>query len=291
MEPAVALLDRVAVERFDLWCQVAHAKARSDERILHGDAWKSRYEQPITIDCESLGDLPDTWKWTAFDTFAASFQYGPRFGESEYTDDGVPTIRTSDMNFRGEITLNNPPRVVVPENSRDHFILKPDDLIVTRTGATIGKCALYDASLGPVIASAYLIRYRLTRTTTVPRYLLTVLMSPWGQQQLLGGVTAVAQPNVNTTIIGQIPIPLPPLSEQQEIVRRVEKLFAFADQIEARLKQAQAHVDRLTQSILAKAFRGELVPQNPGDVPASVLLDKLRAERESMKRKTSKKVN
>ncbi|MFM9966271.1 MAG: hypothetical protein ACKV2Q_34275 [Planctomycetaceae bacterium] len=53
---------------------------------------------------------------------------------------------------------------------------------------------------------------------------------------------------------------IPPLSEQQEIVRRVEKLFAFADQIESRLRQAQAHVDRLTQSLLAKAFRGELVP-------------------------------
>jgi type I restriction enzyme, S subunit len=74
-------------------------------------------------------------------------------------------------------------------------------------------------------------------------------------------------------------------------VRRVEKLFAFADQIESRLKQAQTHVDRLTQSILAKALRGELVPQNPSDVPASVLLDQLRAERESMNRKTSKKVN
>lgn len=287
VESAAALLHRIGAERFDLWCQVAKAKARADERILRGDSWKSRYEQPITIDCETLGDLPETWKWTAFDTFVASFQYGPRFGESEYTDNGVPTVRTSDMNFRGEITLNNPPRVDVPAKSRDHFILQPDDLVVTRTGATIGKCALYDASLGPVIASAYLIRYRLTRITTVPRYLLTVLMSPWGQQQLLGGVTAVAQPNVNTTTIAQIPVPLPPLAEQQEIVRRVEKLFAFADQIEARLSLAQTSVNRLTQSILARAFRGELVPteaelaQKEGREyePASALLARIKSSR------------
>ncbi|MEI7699836.1 MAG: hypothetical protein WCK86_08580 [Planctomycetia bacterium] len=56
------------------------------------------------------------------------------------------------------------------------------------------------------------------------------------------------------------PDPLPPFSEQQEIVRRVEKLFAFTDQIESRLKQAQSHVDRITQSLLVNAFRGELVP-------------------------------
>lgn len=65
---------------------------------------------------------------------------------------------------------------------------------------------------------------------------------------------------MNLDNIRDVSIALPPLSEQEEIVRRVEKLFAFADQIEVRLRQAQAHVHRLTQSLLAKAFRGELVP-------------------------------
>jgi len=64
--------------------------------------------------------------------------------------------------------------------------------------------------------------------------------------------------------------------EQQEIVRRVEVLFALADQLEARYAKAKAHVDKLTQSILAKAFRGELVPQDPNDEPVSVLLQLIR---------------
>lgn len=72
---------------------------------------------------------------------------------------------------------------------------------------------------------------------------------------------------------------LPPLPEQHEIVRRVEALFAVADRIESRYKKAKAQVDRLTQSILAKAFRGELVPQDPNDEPASVLLERIKAER------------
>jgi len=79
--------------------------------------------------------------------------------------------------------------------------------------------------------------------------------------------------------IRQIAFPLPPLSEQTEIVRRVEQLFAFADQLEARIKAAQARIDHLTQSILAKAFRGELVPQDPNDEPASVLLERIKAQR------------
>ena len=73
-----------------------------------------------------------------------------------------------------------------------------------------------------------------------------------------------------------IAIPVPPLAEQHEIVRRVEKLFAFADRLEARWKTAQALTAQLTPSLLAKAFRGELVPQDPDDEPASALLARIR---------------
>ena len=72
---------------------------------------------------------------------------------------------------------------------------------------------------------------------------------------------------------------VPPLAEQQEIVRRVEALFALADQIEARYAKAKAYVEKLTQSTLAKAFRGELVPQDPNDEPASVLLERITKQR------------
>jgi len=75
------------------------------------------------------------------------------------------------------------------------------------------------------------------------------------------------------------PIPLPPIDEQTEIVRRVEALFAIADRLEARAQAALARYARLTPALLAKAFRGELVPQDPDDEPASVLLERIRAQR------------
>jgi type I restriction enzyme S subunit len=74
------------------------------------------------------------------------------------------------------------------------------------------------------------------------------------------------------------PVPMAPLPEPQEIFRRVEDLFAFADRSEARLATAQKTVERLTPSILAKAFRGELVPQDPNDEPALALLARLRSQ-------------
>ena len=88
------------------------------------------------------------------------------------------------------------------------------------------------------------------------------------------------QPYVSQEILGPIETPVVSLAEQKEIVRRVEALFALAGQIEARYAKAKAHVEKLTQSILAKAFRGELVPRDPNDEPASALLKRIRSERQ-----------
>lgn len=86
------------------------------------------------------------------------------------------------------------------------------------------------------------------------------------------------QPNLNISKIREFPIGLPTLPEQQEIVRRVEALFALADRIEARLVAAQKTVERLTPATLAKAFRGELVPQDPDDEPAAALLARIEGQ-------------
>jgi len=88
----------------------------------------------------------------------------------------------------------------------------------------------------------------------------------------------------------EIWFPLPPLAEQQEIVHHVEALFKIADQIEERYNKARVYVDKLTQSILAKAFRGELVPQDPNDEPASELLKRIQGEKDGQIKKQAKKV-
>lgn len=96
-------------------------------------------------------------------------------------------------------------------------------------------------------------------------------LTPW--------VTGSAQPKLTRKALDSIPINLPPDDEQTEIVRRVETLLAFADRLEARLQSAQTAAERLTPALLAKAFRGELVPQDPNDEPAAELLRRLRAAR------------
>jgi len=84
------------------------------------------------------------------------------------------------------------------------------------------------------------------------------------------------QPNLNLSKIKAFPLPLPSLAEQEEVVRRVETLFAFAERLQRRYEATSAQVEQLTPSVLAKAFRGELVPQDPNDEPAEALLERIR---------------
>ena len=96
---------------------------------------------------------------------------------------------------------------------------------------------------------------------------------------------ATAQKNINLTILNALEIPIPTLIEQKEIVSQVESLFTLADTLEEKIEAAKKRVDKLTQSILAKAFRGELVPQDSNDENAEKLLERIKVEQEVVKPK------
>ncbi len=101
------------------------------------------------------------------------------------------------------------------------------------------------------------------------------------QNNLESFAPATAQKNINLEILNDLAVPIPPLSEQKEIVQRVEKLFKAIDLIEQEHQKASQLLDRLEQATLAKAFRGELVPQDPNDEPAAALLERIQAERQA----------
>lgn len=113
------------------------------------------------------------------------------------------------------------------------------------------------------------------------KYLLYYMLSErfvnWTSQQQ----GRVVLPKINQNALNKIPVPTPSINEQKEIVRRVESLFALADTVEKQYLAAKQRLDRLSQSILAKAFRGELVPQDPNDKPAAELLKRIQAERQA----------
>jgi type I restriction enzyme S subunit len=98
-------------------------------------------------------------------------------------------------------------------------------------------------------------------------------------------IHGATRPRINLRQLKEFTFDLLSVNEQHEVAHRVQALFAYADRLEARYKIARAQVERLTPALLAKAFRGELVPQDPNDEPASVLLERIRNEKENYRKK------
>lgn len=194
----------------------------------------------------------------------------------------LPYLRVANV-YANELRLDDVALIGVNQSEIERTILQKGDLLFVEGNGSIeqiGRVALWNGSIYPCLHQNHLIKFRSYKNS-IPNYILFWMMAPIGRESLMeAAVSTAGLHTLSISKIEKIPIKLPPLLEQQEIVRRVEALFAVADRIEARYKKAKTQVDRLTQSILAKAFRGELVPQDPNDEPASVLLERIRTERD-----------
>ncbi len=144
--------------------------------------------------------------------------------------------------------------------------------VVTGRSGSVGRVHYVDEDYWPHNTVLFVKDFR----GNLPRFVYFFLLN--FDIQSFSSSTAV--PTLNRNTLSNEEVIIPPLEEQQEIVRRVEALFALADRIEARYHKAKSHVEKLTQSILAKAFRGELAPQDPNDEPAEKLLERIKSDRE-----------
>jgi type I restriction enzyme S subunit len=186
-----------------------------------------------------------------------------------------PWITVGEITKDEEKYLNRTATCLTEEGRARSRFIEPDTLLLTNSGATLGVPKI--TRIGGCINDGSVALLGLAEPTK--SYLYWHLKSL--TQELRSINQGAAQPNLNTGIVKSIEVSLPDTEEQAEIVRRVESLFALADCIEARYTAARAHAERLAPRLLAKAFRGELVSQDPNDEPANALLARIAAERAS----------
>ena len=198
---------------------------------------------------------------------AISADYEKDFGDFKY-------FKVGEMNIEGnEFFLQHTDRYLSKGDAPEKSMMPSGSILFPKRGGAIAtnkKRVLKDPSFVDLNIMGII----------VPADVETMYIYHWFETIDLAKLnTGSTIPQINNTDIAPLEIPLPPQAEQTEIVRRVEQLLAFADQLEAKVASAKSRIDHLTQSILAKAFRGELVPQDPNDEPASVLLERIKAQR------------
>jgi len=175
-EPATELLKRIRTERRQKWEAYELAKMLAKGKAPTNDGWKAKYVEPAPSHAAGLPELATGWCWASFDELAYDSLYGPRFAAEQYAAEGLPTLRTTDLNDEGVVVWNAPPRVRVTDAEYVAVGLRPHDLVVTRTGATIGKCALYRDGDERALPSAYLIRFGLVSDAVNPEYVLQAML-------------------------------------------------------------------------------------------------------------------
>ena len=185
--------------------------------------------------------------------------------------------------YSNEVRLEDVLEIGLTESEYEKTKLTYGDLLIVEGNGSIdqiGRVAMWKDEIPECTHQNHLIRWRRSNQSVISEFILTYLLSPAGRTQIISAASSTSGLHtLSVSKISALELNVPPAEEQSEIVRRVEKLFAFADRLEERLSQAQAAVQKLTPALLAKAFRGELVPQDPNDEPASELLKRLQESR------------
>ncbi|MDY6272908.1 MAG: restriction endonuclease subunit S [Selenomonadaceae bacterium] len=176
--------------------------------------------------------------------------------KSSFDIAGPHYLRITDI--QGEtVDWNNVPNCSIDETNYQKYSLHPNDIVVARTGATTGKSYMIGEDIDAVFAS-YLIRVQITNIRLLPKFLYMFFQSQEYWSQIMELSAGIAQPGVNARKIQSMMICVPSLPEQQEIVRILDRLLAREQRARQAAEETLAAIDRMKQSILARAFRGEL---------------------------------
>jgi len=284
VEPASELLHRIRAERRHRWEQAELAKYEAKSQKPPKN-WQDTYEEPEPVDNSDLQELPDGWCWIRVAELASdlprAIQSGP-FGSnllhSEFQDTGILAIGIDNVHRDG-FSLGQQHRISREKYEElKHYTARPLDVLVT-VMATVGRCCLVPADLETAIITKHVYRITLEQRLINPHFLVIGFHGAVEVlKQLAKAIRGQTRPGINGEILKSLAIPVPPRQEQDVICEVVHNQIAGVNNISELISETTGALDQLDQSILAKAFSGELVPQDPSDEPASALLARIREQ-------------
>ena len=193
-------------------------------------------------------------------------------------------VRISDIQ-NGEVLWTTVPYCHISPNEIETYLLQKDDILFARTGGTVGKSFLVKEVPCPSIYAGYLIRTRYSHYLS-SQYMKYFMESQLYWEQLRNGTIATAQPNCNGKTLAKMILPIPPIKEQVRITEKLNHVLEHVDKYGAsqnKLNNFNARINEfLKKSILQDAIQGKLAPQDSSDEPASILLQRIKEEKQRL---------
>ena len=281
-ETGAELLQRILVERRQLWEQEQLAKFKAKGQRPPNN-WQQKYKEPPGPDTSELPELPEGWCWATMDQFAETASGGtPSRMEPSYFGGSIPWVKSGELDDRLVVHCKETitERGLRASSAR---IFPSGTLCVALYGATVGKLGLLgmDAATNQAVCGIFLPSY--ISTTYLFHYFRAI------RPQLMRRGRGGAQPNISQQIIRATLVAVPPRTEQVVIASEVDRHLSLINQTSRTLTFGIERASRVRQSILKRAFEGRLVPQDPNDEPASLLLERIRVSREAERPKKSRR--
>ena len=263
IEPGSVLLERMREER-----------AKNGGVGAHGRA-------PLR-DAGKMGELPEGWCSVLFDEILIELKNGYFYSRANPEPPGIPILRISAVRPL-TVSFDDLRYALVELEEVSQYDLRNGDLLFTRYNGNkefVGACGLVRNQPGLLIYPDKLIRARVYPDHILPNFLELYFASKIGRRIIEAKAkTTAGQYGISGADLKSVSVVLPPLAEQECIVAEVERRLSVADEMGKVVDQSLKQAERLRQSILKRAFAGQLVPQDPNDEPAEKLLERIRAER------------
>jgi type I restriction enzyme S subunit len=281
-EPAEKLLARILKERRARWEADQLAKMHAACKPPNDDKWKAKYKEPAAPDTSNMPELPEGWVWASLEQLSWTGSYGTS-EKCDYGFPGPPVLRIPNIE-RGRVDLKDLKFASAQSTLDKPDALLPGDFLVIRTNGSrdlIGRGALVQQAFDRShFYASYLIRFRVSDGLKTGRWIGTIwdcdAIRTWIERE---AATSAGQYNISLSKLNRLLLPLPAEREQSRIVAEVERRLSVIDELGAVVESNLKRAERLRQAILKRAFEGKVVPQDPSDEPASVLLERIRAER------------
>ena len=276
IESASVLLERILKERREKWETEQLEQMQAKGKMPKDDKWKAKYKEPITPDTSDLPELPNGWRWTTVGSIGLVASGQTPKGINDLNLDGeIPFYKISDMNKLGNERFMQAAEIALDDDQTARLgvhVREQGTVIFPKRGGAIATNKKRILSCPSA--------YDLNIMGVLPYIVPTDFFYQWLLSFDLAALSDGSNvPQLNHKDIDPLPFPLPPLLEQQAIVSEIESRLSVAEEVQKTITVELKRAEQLRQSILKKAFSGKLVPQDPNEEPASILLERIKVEK------------
>jgi type I restriction enzyme S subunit len=234
-----------------------------------------------------LSELPKDWKWVKISDVCLEIQSGSTpVAEKLFKSGEIQFLKVYNLSFDGSLISNKDPAFVSKElhlTDLKRSVAKDGDVLINIVGPPLGKVSIIRNSGKEFNHNQAIVHFRPNPNVLMPEFLAFVFQETNFKKNLIRTAKKTSgQANLKLSSCRDILVPLPPLETQNKVVEKVHSLFRNQDELRKKIDSAKTKLEVYRQSVLNAAIQGKLVPQDPNDEPASKLLARIRAEKETL---------